>query len=805
MFAKRAIGSFGFIVLSLLGAGEVVATDDRVETFKLEDPNVYEKAYYGQAVSVSGQTALVGAYRDGVNGPSSGSVYVYDVTTGQELLKLTASDGAPEGYFGHSVALSGTTAIVGAYGNADVGVRTGAAYLFDVTTGQELFKLTASDASADDRFGLSVAICGNTAIVGAPYEDGAGDRRGAAYVFDVTTGQELFKLTASDATDVDFYGFSVAISEEWAVVSAHLHDEGTWETGSVYVYDLATQEERFELTSSDSAGGDYFGHSVSISGNKALMGAWQDDDDGTSSGSAYVFDVSTGQELLKLTASDAAAGDSFGYRVAIAGNVAVVGSHRDDDGGTSSGSAYVFDATTGGEMFKLTASDAAYGDYFGYSVAVGGTTALVGAYADEDYRGSAYLFDLPLPDTIPPGTVTDLHALNHTPGVWDDFARVHLTWAPASDDDSGIDGYSVLFDQSPSTDAPQTKVIEETSTIYSQVVPTSNQGHYFHIRAVDNAGNWGATVHAGPYFIDALPPEPVTDLESTSHATGAWSRDRSLGLEWSAATDAHSGIAGYGISVSTVPQLPGEEQDLNAVTSTQVTLNDGASWYFNIRSLDAVGNWDDDSVSIGPFRIDTAAPIDGTIDINSGAASTTSLTVSLNGLAASDPLSGLDRMQFSNNGSTWSPQESFASSRTSWDLSADGGDTAPGTKTVYVRYLDAVGNVSPAFSDYIEYIGSPKIESLTPRKGPLAGGNTVTVRGTGFTPDAAVYFGGESDAEVTFISSTELRVVVPPGPPLSPPSGNGNAIRLGVAVDVELYTAYGSDTKAKGYVYGFKR
>ncbi|MEX2214306.1 MAG: PQQ-binding-like beta-propeller repeat protein [Phycisphaeraceae bacterium] len=311
--------------------------------------------------------------------------------------KLTASDAAAGDQFGFSVAVSGNTAIVGAFGDDDAGFNSGSAYLFDATTGNQLFRLTASDAAAFDEFGRSVAISGNTAIVGAPGNADAGNASGSAYLFDITTGNQLFKLTASDAAGTDVFGTSVAISGNTAIVGARQDDDGGSQSGSAYLFDITTGSQLFKLTASDAALGDQFGNSVAISGNTAIVGAVLDDDDGGfSSGSAYLFDISTGNQLFKLTASDAAGSDFFGSSVAISGNTVIVGAHLNDDAGSQSGSAYLFDITTGNQLFKLTASDAAAGDQFGNSVAISGNTAIVGAFRDDDPgrsdSGSAYLF-----------------------------------------------------------------------------------------------------------------------------------------------------------------------------------------------------------------------------------------------------------------------------------------------------------------------------------------------------------------------------------------------------------------------------
>ncbi|QDT00671.1 FG-GAP repeat protein [Adhaeretor mobilis] len=317
--------------------------------------------------------------------------------------KLTA-DGAAVGYFdyfGYSVAISGNTALVGAFGDDVGGNNSGSAYLFDVTTGNQLAKLTANDAAAVDRFGGSVAISGNTALVGAFGNDDGGSSSGSAYLFDITTGNQLAKLTADDAAVSDSFGWSVAISGNTALVGAFLDNDGGGSSGSAYLFDVSTGNQLAKLTAEDATAGDSFGYSVAINGNTALIGAHRDDDEGSDSGSAYLFDVTTGNQLTKLTANDAAANDRFGFSVAISGGTAIVGAVFDDDGGSSSGSAYLFDVTTGNQLAKLTASDAAGGDLFGHSVAMSGDTTLVGAHFNGNGRlgsGSAYLFNSRIPE-----------------------------------------------------------------------------------------------------------------------------------------------------------------------------------------------------------------------------------------------------------------------------------------------------------------------------------------------------------------------------------------------------------------------
>jgi len=151
-----------------------------------------------------------------------------------------------------------------------------------------------------------------------------------------------------------------------------------------------------KLLPSDGAEGYHFGISIAVDGTVVLVGAYADDDHGDASGSAYLFDAVTGGQIHKLLPEDGSAHDTFGCAVAISGTIAVVAAQRDGDNGDRSGSVYVFDATTGEQTFKLVPDDGETYDYFGHSVAISGTTVIVGAQGDDDNgtgSGSAYLFD----------------------------------------------------------------------------------------------------------------------------------------------------------------------------------------------------------------------------------------------------------------------------------------------------------------------------------------------------------------------------------------------------------------------------
>jgi len=360
------------------------------ELFKLLPADGAAGDRFGWGVAISGTTAIVGATNDDDNGDTSGSAYLFDTATGQQVAKLLPSDGSSGDWFGESVAIDGSLAIVGAKVNDDGGNSTGSAYLFDTTTGQEVFKLLAGDKNKDDHFGQSVGISGTIAVIGAWGDDDNGGNSGSAYLFDVTNGQEIVKLLPSDAGGGDQFGVSVGVSGTTAIVGSYRHDDNGSDAGAAYLFDTITHQQIAVLLASDGAAGDNFGEAVSISGGIAIVGARLDDDNGDNSGSAYLFDATTGQQLAKLLPNDGAADECFGTSVAVSGNVAIVGAIERGE----SGSAYLFNVTTGQQIAKLLSSYAP--DEFGIRVGVSGATAIVGADKDDDNgsdSGSAFLFD----------------------------------------------------------------------------------------------------------------------------------------------------------------------------------------------------------------------------------------------------------------------------------------------------------------------------------------------------------------------------------------------------------------------------
>ncbi len=342
-------------------------------------------AFFGYSVAVDGDTALVGAFND--SGLGAAYVFVRNAATWSLQQRLTAADGASGDQFGYSVAVSGNTLAVGAAAKAS---GRGSVYVFaragTAWTQQQEF--VGADAVANDCFGCSVALSGATAIVGSP------DRfstTGAAYVFSNNGGvwqqqQEFVGQATGDA-----FGFSVSLGPgaTTALVGAY---GASGQVGKAYALTMngtwANPPQQTILTASDGQANDRFGYSVAADTGTALIGAYQNG----GRGAAYVFTGSGGtwSQQAKLTAADGATGDQFGYSVALSGNTAVAGAYE-KSGSAGPGAAYVF-TNTGGtwSQQKLVASGT--GQYFGYSVAAAGTTAVIGAFGASSDSGEAYFY-----------------------------------------------------------------------------------------------------------------------------------------------------------------------------------------------------------------------------------------------------------------------------------------------------------------------------------------------------------------------------------------------------------------------------
>ncbi|MEO1061322.1 MAG: FG-GAP repeat protein [Actinomycetota bacterium] len=364
--------------------------------------------WYGQSVAIDGNFAVVGAEHDDDEGTDAGAAYVYRRDNGgtwREEDKLVPSDGAAGDLFSRfSVAISDEIAIVGSPFDDDDGTDSGSAYVFERrgSSWVQVQKLKASDAGAGDSFGISVAMDGTTAIIGAFEADG----RGAAYIFERESGSwtQQRRLSAGDGANDDFYGWSVEVKGDTAIVGAYGDDDKGTDSGSAYLYTRSGSSWSLasKVTARDGTSGDWFGWDVETDDGRAVIGARRANS--VNSGGAYIFVRQPGgtwSQTAELGASDGAMGDDFGEAVAIEGDVVIVGAFREDDRGRDAGSVYIFERVGEGvwvERFKIAPSDGEAENWFGQSVALDGSRFIVGSLRGEgveDDTGAAYVYEFP--------------------------------------------------------------------------------------------------------------------------------------------------------------------------------------------------------------------------------------------------------------------------------------------------------------------------------------------------------------------------------------------------------------------------
>ncbi len=360
---------------------------------------------YGYSVAYGAGYAIVGTQNKSAGGVQRGAVYIYrkDHDEWEEQAILTAPDGMDYDRFGHAVAIDGDYIIVGAHSHDANGLNSGAAYIFR-REGEEWqlgAKITPDDAAQGQTFGIAVDIHGDYAIIGANHSFVNGNINvGAAYIFHRTndTWTQEAKLTPEDGYQNDFFGQSVAIYGDKVVVSSHFNNSCGDNTGAAYFFTRNgdTWTESIKVAACDAEDYDSFGSSVDIYENQAIIGSFGDDDNGSASGSAYIFTYKDEMwmQTAKLTASDGAADDKFGYSVSIDKDIAVVGASERENGAI-----YVFqkEDNTWGENQVITSPELSDDAELGMSVSLYDNMVLTGApLADNiaDDSGAALVFVL---------------------------------------------------------------------------------------------------------------------------------------------------------------------------------------------------------------------------------------------------------------------------------------------------------------------------------------------------------------------------------------------------------------------------
>jgi len=358
---------------------------------------------FGQSVDIHGEFAVVGCpFDDNANGTDAGAVYIFR-SDGKEWMKwqkITASDGTEGDIFGYSVSMVGTYLVVGAPWDDDHGGESGSAYIYkrEGTIWTEEMKITASDAGADNRFGIDVDVSGDHVIVGAFFDNDFGPRSGSAYIFNREESgwveQEI--LRASDGAEADWFGVSVSIDGEYAAVGSRYDDnENGVDAGAIYIFrqDGNNWPEHQKLTAGEGAEGDLF-HVNTICGDVLLAGAYLNDKWGENAGSFYIYTTDGSQWKESKSQSSHVPGEMFGCSVAMSENRFAVGAYGSDE---NSGIVWLFYYDSYRWLEPITASDRNTGDNFGLSIALDGNNLIVAARKDDDQgedAGAAYIYEL---------------------------------------------------------------------------------------------------------------------------------------------------------------------------------------------------------------------------------------------------------------------------------------------------------------------------------------------------------------------------------------------------------------------------
>jgi hypothetical protein len=406
---KRALHYVAASVLACAGAR------GQVQSAKFMASDGHPGQTFGRAIAADGEWALVGVLSDSQVGLASGAAYTYRRRGSDwlETRKLLASDVQAGDNFGCSVAIDGSTLVVGSQSEDPQGVfAAGSAYVFELRGGvwRQTAKLNSAPLASDAFFGYSVAIDGDRIVVGARTEHAVALNSGAAYVFERSGfgWVQAARLVANDGANWDFFGQSVALHGDTALIGSSADGPGGNDQGAAYVFEFngVAWTQVAKLRADDGAASNAFSNSLALGDGVALVGAATHSHGLTACGSAYVFErqgsVWTQTQELRAHAPGLSLG--FGTSVALSNDLILIGASKDPLQAQSRGAAYVFRRSPSGwlEIGRMQANDAADSDFFGGRVALSDSTAVIGVAQRDDLcpqdpacnSGAVYVFDL---------------------------------------------------------------------------------------------------------------------------------------------------------------------------------------------------------------------------------------------------------------------------------------------------------------------------------------------------------------------------------------------------------------------------
>ncbi len=341
---------------------------------------------FGEDIALDGHYVVVSAADDEEMGPNFGAVYLYEQSSGELIVKLFSDHAEIGGRFGTSIAIDDGLITVSApsaqYFMDGQWTAGGVVFLFDASTGEQIVRLTGNDTEINDHFGSEVALSNGVLAVGASGDGSLGPSTGAVYLFNTHTHEQIAKIKASDAHSFHQFGRQIAMDDGLLAVAAieELPDI-LGGSGSVYIYDISTQDELGKLMSDDHAwhgraGSDQFGESLDIDDGIVVVGASSmtnltKQSDETQQGAAYIFDAFTGQQLRKLVATDQGSDREYGAAVGIENGLIAIGSPGNQ-------TMYFYDAATGEEQDRFSPAVPMEGSTFGAAIAMHNRNLAVG-------------------------------------------------------------------------------------------------------------------------------------------------------------------------------------------------------------------------------------------------------------------------------------------------------------------------------------------------------------------------------------------------------------------------------------------
>ena len=380
--------------------------DRWVEREIVTSPDILaEQDRFGEAVASSGRLLVIGDHLgDGIV-PRTGVVHVYDLETRRFVHRLALADGEERDFYGVSVAAHKRTILVGAQGHGEPRggiLKTGAAYAYDAVTGDLIYELIPADAEAGWAVGAGgLALNDEIMLVSATGADGYSEDSGAVYIFDRATGAEVQRLIAPVSGRYPAFGTDLDFQGDRLLVSAAGASSGYNEEGAAFLFDLSTGEFLTELTTSLPKPWSRFGQAVAIDGSRMVVAApGYTHVPSCPPGRVAVYDVESTQEQHVFEAWDGFPANYLGRSIDLVEGLVLVGAPMDTFRGTESGAAYLFEVDSGAVVQKFTPNLRYWGGEFGTAVKIEGPLLIIGAPGDTRSVSGVWVFERITPSTL---------------------------------------------------------------------------------------------------------------------------------------------------------------------------------------------------------------------------------------------------------------------------------------------------------------------------------------------------------------------------------------------------------------------